>query len=116
MRQRAMLPDGDYSFGTGLPLLADTPECVAQAILTRLKLQTGEWFLDLSEGTPYLEQILGAGTAATRDLAVRSRILDTPGVKRIALYSSSLDRARDFRVDCTVDTLFGTTSFSFTGG
>lgn len=113
MRQRAMRPDGDYSFGTGLPLLENSPACVSQAILTRLLLQAGEWFLDLTEGTPYVGKILGAGTQATRDLAIQTRILDTPGVKRIALYNSSLDRERHLTVSATVDTIYGATTLTF---
>lgn len=108
MRQRAMLEDGDWAFGTGLPFLVDTPACVAQAIMTRIRLAAGEWFLDLDEGTPYEGQILGAGTQNTRDLAIRVRILDTPGVRQIDDYLSFIDPVdRSFNVLATVDTLYG---------
>lgn len=108
MKQRALMGDGDYAFGTGLPFLADTPLCVAQAIMTRLRLAAGEWFLDTEDGTPYDTEILGHNTAETRDLAVRARILDTPGVVQINEYLSFLDGAnRSFNVVCIVETLFG---------
>ena len=108
MRQRALSAIGDYTFGQATPFLADTPLCVAQAIMTRLRLRTGEWFLDLSEGTDYDGQILGHNTVATRDLAVRTRILDTPGVNQISEYISFVDKSRAMSVIATVDTQYGT--------
>lgn len=108
MRQRALLSDGDYSFGTGLPFLVDSPLCVAQAVMTRLRLETGEWFLDTDEGTPYDGQILGHNTVATRDLALRTRILDTPGVVQISDYVSFVDASvRAFNMVAIIDTLYG---------
>ena len=114
MRQRALLPDGDYNFGLGLPFLANSPGCVAQAIMTRLRLAEGEWFLDAREGTAYASQILGHGTQATRDLALRVRILETPGVRQIAEYLSFVDNDRAFVVAATVDTDFGQATITAT--
>lgn len=107
MKQRAFLPDGDYSFGTELPFLADSPQCVAQAVMTRLRLATNEWFLDLSDGTPYDGSILGHNTGGTRDLAIRARILGTPSVKQISQYVSFVNDQRDMTVVCAIDTDFG---------
>jgi hypothetical protein len=104
------MEDGDWAFGTGLPFLIDSPLCVAQAIMTRIRLAAGEWFLDLNEGLAE-DQILGAGTQNTRDLAIRVRILDTPGVEQISDYLSFVDPAdRSFNVLATVVTTFGQTS------
>lgn len=115
MRQRAFRPDGDYDFGSGRPLLVDSPQCVAQAVMTRLNLQTGEWFLDSNEGTPYDGQILGHNTAATRDLALRIRILETPGVVQIDEYLSFVDPTdRTMVMACSVDTLYGTADVATT--
>lgn len=114
MKQRALTPNGDYSFGTALPFLKDTPYCVAQAIMTRLKLHSGEWFLDKNEGTHYDDQILGFGTQDSRDLAIRSRILDTPGVLQISEYISILNKAREFSIIATVDTTFGSVKIQAT--
>lgn len=110
MRVRAQSSDGDYTFGQGQAnFLIDSPAAVAQAIQTRLLLMTGEWFLDVTEGTPYATEILGTNTTATRDLAVKRRILQTPGVKQIASYSSRVVD-RKFSVTVTVDTIYGTTA------
>lgn len=110
MRQRALDASGDYQFGTNQSFLVDTPLCVAQAVLTRLKLQTEEWFLDLADGTPYDGQIIGHNTQATRDLAVKNRILDTPGVLRIAQYVSFVDTKRRMSVVVSLVTVYGATS------
>lgn len=116
MKQRALSATGDWTFGTGVPLLQDTPLCVAQAVMTRLNLHTGEWFIDLDEGTPYDTAILGFDTEDTRDLAIRTRILDTPGVELISNYISFLRKDRSFSVIATVDTLYGSVDITLSPG
>ena len=111
MKYRALSPTGDYQFGhTGI-FLTDSPQAVAQAITTRLLLWTGEWFLDSSEGTPYLDQVIGYGTQGTRDLAIKDRILGTPGVMSILEYSSSVSN-RKMQVTATVETIYGSASIT----
>jgi hypothetical protein len=114
MRYRTLTPEGDYSFGeAGQNFLVDSPAAVAQAIQTRLKLIQGEWFLDQTAGTPYNTQILGAGTEATRDLAVQTVILETQGVTEIVDYASHLDPStRAFTVAATVNTQYGQTTIT----
>lgn len=119
MKYRKLDADGDYQFGNGAEFLKDTPLAVAQAIYTRLLLHTNEWFLDSTEGTPYAEQIEGFGTQATRDPAVQSRIIGTPGVQELLSYNSALSKEREFTVNARVDTLFGQVQAAFampTGG
>lgn len=108
MRYRALSPDGDYQFGRSGLFLTNSPEAVAQAINTRLLLWAGEWFLDTKEGTPYREGILGYGTQGTRDVAIRERLLSTPGVNSLLSYASSVDPAsRKMTVSARVDTIYG---------
>lgn len=106
MRYRKMDANGDYVFQGQSLFLINTPESVAQAILTRLKLFVGEWFLDKRVGLN-LGLILGYGTQATRDAEVQRRILQTPGVVRLKEYSSSVDADRGFHVTANVDTIYG---------
>lgn len=107
MRYRALSADGDYTFGNGVANFhVDTAEAVAQAILTRLRLWRGEWFLDTTEGTPWADDVLGVGAQATRDAAVRDRVLETPGVTAITTYSSQVE-GRSFSVRATVETIYG---------
>ena len=112
MRYRALSADGDYTIGRAQQFLVDSPACVAQAVRTRLALHAGEWFLDNAEGTPYETEILGAGTAGTRDLSVKERILSTPGVSEILSYSSTVSD-RTFSVAVVISTVYGTTSLQY---
>ena len=107
MRYRELSPTGDYLFGAGgQNFLVDSPEMVAQSVLTRLRLWSGEWFLDVTEGTPWMTQILGENTKSLYDLAIQSRVLQTQGVTGIKDYSSSLEN-RVLTVTMTIDTQYG---------
>jgi hypothetical protein len=60
MRYRREDDDGDYTFGQGDDTwLINSPEAVAQAIKTRFELWYGQWFLDTTEGTPWIQSVLG---------------------------------------------------------
>lgn len=115
MRYRKLDQDQDYSFGLGpQEFLANSPDAVAQAIRTRLLLETGEWFLNDQEGTPYKEQILGANKQTTYDVAIKERILATPGVVTITSYNSYVNPgSRGISVDATVQTIYGVTQLTF---
>jgi len=112
MRYRTLSPSGDYTWGeNGSNFLVNSPEAVGQAVLTRLKLFEGEWFLDKTAGVPYDTEILGAGTENTRDLAYQTVILQTTGVIGIVEYASYLNPAtRAFVVAATIDTIYGQTT------
>lgn len=104
MKYRALDPLGDYTIGK--PFLSNSPDTVAQAILTRLKLWRGEWFLDTTEGTPYTEEVLGKSLSP--EISIKQRILGTPGVTAITAFSMSFDgNTRLLTVNATVDTLYG---------
>lgn len=77
--------------------------------MTRLALWTGEWFLDLLEGTPYATQVLGENTKPTYDQALQERIIETPGVTAITEYVSIL-QGRALYVSATISTLYGATT------
>lgn len=107
MRYRRLDANGDATFGrSAANILVDSPEAVAQAVRTRLLLQTGEWFLDTSDGTAWSDKIEGKSDA-TRDLEIKARILGTPGVTEIVSYQSTLDSQRRFTVSSTINTQFG---------
>jgi hypothetical protein len=107
LRYRALSSTSDYTFGSGsTAFLVNSPACVAQAILTTLRLCRGEWFLDTTVGVPYNTKILGKNTAATRDTAIRTAILGVQGVTGIVAYQSQLS-GRNFTVNAQVSTLYG---------
>jgi hypothetical protein len=108
---RKLTSTGDYTFGKGAAnFLVGTPDTVAQAVKTRLALITGEWFLDLTRGTPYKEQILAEGKMALYDHAIKEVILNTQGVRSILEYASGVNpNTRAAFIACTIDTIYGQT-------
>lgn len=106
MRYRAQSDTGDYVFLGNSPFFIDTPDAVAQAVLTRLRLNAGEWFIDDRVGFD-LSLVLGNNTQNSRDLEVQRVILGTQGVTQMVSYSSQVTPDRRFTVNATVDTLYG---------
>ena len=109
MRYRKLDENGDYTFGGGqADFFRDSVDAVAQAVKTRLLLWREEWFLDVDEGTPYLQGIIGKHDQTTTDNVIRSRILDTEGVTSIETYESTIDpETRKLSVSVTIDTIYG---------
>lgn len=109
MRYRREDENGDYTFGQGdNAFLVNSPETVRQAILTRLELWQGEWFLNTQEGTPYQQSVVGKQQADVASLAIRDRISRTPGVRSILSSGSTFDgNTRRFTFTATVDTVYG---------
>jgi hypothetical protein len=127
MRLRKQDTQGDYQFGhNGADFWYNQVEGVGQAIATRLLLYRGEWFLDAQEGTPWggfplnpqvvaQGQVLGMHTELTRDVALRVRVLETPGVQTIDVYASQVDTStRQFSVQMIVTTIYGRLGFQVT--
>ena len=115
MIYRKLTPTGDYTFGKGSGnFLSNSPATVAQAIQTALQLIQGEWFIDTSAGAPYDTRVLGTGTKAIYDQTIQAAILGVQGVSGIAQYLSSIDSSRSATIQCTVNTIYGTLSFSAT--
>ena len=104
MIYRALDGNGDYQIGV---FLANSPAAVGQAVVTRLLLWEGEWFLDVTDGTPWLQDIIGNNT--NYDFEIQNRILDTPGVTDIVSYASSVVN-RKLAVTATINTTYGQTS------
>lgn len=112
MRYRKLDANGDMTFGQGkLNFFIDSPEGVAQAVLTGLKLWLGEWFIDTTAGVPYQFGVLGKNSKATADSVIRNAILDVQGVESIESYFSTFDgESRLFAVNCRINTIYGQTS------
>lgn len=112
MRYRREDENGDYTFGQGdNTFLINSPEAVAQAVKTRFELWRGQWFLDLTEGTPYIQSVLGKQRSDVYILAIRERILDTQGVNSIQEFEASYSGDnRRVIFTATIDTIYGTTT------
>jgi len=109
MRYRKWKDGTDIQFGHGdADYWIDDPRGVAQAVVSRLRLLAGEWFLDLTEGTPYVGGVFGKQTRESYDPVIRARILDTDGVTAITKYESSFDGdTRKLTVYVKIDTRYG---------
>ena len=102
---------GDYTFGQGdWTFLSNSPECVAQAVNTRFELWRGQWFLDTTEGTPYVQSVLGKQRSDVYILAIRERIQTTPGVLSILSFDTNNNgTTRRVTFTATIDTIYGQT-------
>lgn len=95
--------DSDVHFSTGV-------NAVAQGIRIRLQNFKGEWFLDLDDGVPYYQDILGQkyDQNKVRD-AFRDAILATPGVEELLKLEVSFDgQTRTLSVEWEVRAATGT--------
>lgn len=94
----------DLVFSTG-------SDAVAQGLRLRLQLFKGEWFLNLDEGVPYYEDVLGQKFDEKRiRAAFRPVILSTPGVVEIISLAVQFDGpTRDVTIAWEVRTEFGDT-------
>jgi hypothetical protein len=109
MRIRAVTADGDLVFGRGAAnYLVDSMAAVGLAINERLELFLGQWYLNLTAGTPWLTDVIGYGTQGIYDQMLQGVIAGTQGVQAILSYSGSLDRTRRaLSVSAVVLTIYG---------
>lgn len=113
MRYRKLDANGDYVLGTGNEFLVNSPAAVAQAVLTRLRLRQGEWFLDTAAGMPWAEILDKFG--ANYDALIKEQILNTVGVTAITDYSSTFDDVtRKLSVSVSINTAYGPTTLTTT--
>lgn len=84
-------------------------EEIEQTVRTRLRLFLGEYFRDITDGTPWFEQILGKGVSMdAREAALRNRIVRTPGVVRLTSFSTTFDlNTRTYSVTAGALTTYG---------
>ncbi|ATF91430.1 hypothetical protein [Cedecea neteri] len=113
MKYRRESSDGDYTFGQGEnTFLENSPECVAQAVSTRLKLWQGEWFLDNRTGTPYRQSVLGKQQDDSWVLMLIDRVSQTMGVKSVLDVTAARTEARTVTFHATIDTVYGPTTLN----
>ena len=114
MRYRKLDANGDYSFGQGgNDFWRDVREAPAQAVMTRLRLYLGEWFLDTSDGTAWNTRVLGRYTGTLYDPEIRGRILGTEQVAGITAYESRTDpQTRRLVIRATISTAYGRVQIS----
>jgi hypothetical protein len=86
-------------------------DAVTQIISTRLRLFEGEWFLNLLDGLPLFQSILGSSGSSTNLQVIMNlisaRIIQTPFVTAITSVTAAY-QSRQFIFSAQVETAFGT--------
>lgn len=111
MRYRKLSPDDDYTFGNGQQdFYNNEPAAVGQSVKTRLLLWLGEWYLDITAGTTYMQGILGKFSPDQANAIIQDRVISTDGVTDITKYESPFDADnRALAVTFSLDTIYGPT-------
>ena len=117
MRYRKLDANGDYSFGHSLgDFYIDQIECVSQSVLTRLKLNQGDWFLNTQAGVPWNTKILGKSSPRTRDTVFKAVLVATNGVTSLQSFSASRNaQTRKLSYTATVLTIYSDTAAEVIG-
>ena len=92
-------------------------EEIAQTVKTRLALFLGEYFRNITDGTPWYEQILGKFTSLdVAESVLRVRIAATPGVVRLTSFDTDFDiDSRKYSVTAGILTIHGVDEVTFNG-
>lgn len=99
----------DIVLQNGDIMMIDNAERVAQQVLITLRFWLGEWFLNTTEGVPYLEYILvkQPNMAHIRQI-LTEQIQSVEGVKAVTDMELTFDqRERNLLVEYTADTDYG---------
>ena len=92
-----LITDGKFT------LLNTIQEAVRQRILITLRTFLGEYFLDISQGIPYRQQIFNKGiTTKETDAIFLAKILSDPDVIKVESFSSTYlasNRSYDLRFE-----------------
>ena len=112
MRYRILDSNNDYSFGNGAQdFYYDVPDAVGQAVQTGLMLWLGEWYLDVTQGMPWIQGVLGIQSQAVADATIQNQVVNTQGVTDISSYASQFNnQLRTASVQLSIDTIYGPTT------
>jgi len=98
-----IIPAGDLELNSqGGITFIDGPALIRQNLSSRFKWFKGEYFLDLRQGIPYFEHVLGKKKPNLNAISslFRRVILTTPGVLSLPSYSVAFDEgARSLAFD-----------------
>lgn len=103
---------GDMVFdNTAITVTTDKAEAVAQKLTIKLRTFLGEWFLDTSQGVPYLQEVFGkAKSKAAIDIIFRQQISEDADVVAITEFNSTLGVDRSYSLTFKVKTTTGQTT------
>lgn len=109
---------GDLQLSKGQLVLIDGQEEIKQHVEQRLRTFQGEWFLDITIGLPYYDEILKKNVnPSTIDALFIDEILASPGIIRLLSFNSDLDNSsRKLKIDCEAQTIDGVVDFALETG
>lgn len=81
----------------------DGRESTAAGVYHRLRMFFAEWFLDITDGTPWIQSVLGKRPQDVAEAAIKERIITAPDVVAITAFSFDMDNTtRRITVDATI--------------
>ncbi len=106
--------DGDLNIVNNNWFLITGKDEIMQIVRANLEAVAGEWFLDLSLGLPWFDQILEKQNSGTNlDVIFIDALKTSEGVISVINFRSSLDRvARSLFIETSFATLDGILEFS----
>lgn len=109
VRDIALGTDGDLSISRGDLVLVTGATAIVQAVAIELQFYQGEWFLDLSAGVPYFQEVLVKNPAVeVLQTVFRDVILSVPGVSALtSLNLTTVPQTRALQVAYTATTDVG---------
>lgn len=115
MRVRALDESGDIA--TRGAIFISGSQAVQQTIVTRLRLFLGEYHLDVRDGTPWFQSILGKYENLNAvESILRMRIRRTEGVIELLSFRTDFDlESRSLNVFCVVQTEYGNVEVNYYG-
>lgn len=105
MIRRAFDENGDYAINKFIEQSAAT----IQAVTTRLRLFRGEYFLDLSKGVPWYQEVfIKPSRQSEVERIIRNTILQTEGVQELLAFDGDFNgNTRKLTVSFTAKTIYG---------
>jgi len=84
MKVAGITSEGDFIFGRSLASYKTKSDAIAQNVVTRLRLFTDDWYLDVDSGIPWIELLGTRGNSDRIRREVEKSVLQTDGVKSIS--------------------------------
>ena len=115
MTVRKLQSDGDITT-SGTQFINEKNE-LAQTIKTRFNLYLGEYFRDISDGTPWFQSILGKDkNENVREAVIKRRVLQTEGVISLFEFAANFDlQSRKYSVTMGIVTVHGDIPLTISG-
>ena len=91
MEVAGITSEGDFIFGRSLASYKTKSDAIAQNVVTRLRLFTDDWYLDVDSGIPWIELLGTRGNSDRIRREVEKSVLQTDGVKSISKLEITTD-------------------------